>query len=121
MDDLAKLESDVKPKKPKKKRNKFFPKLSRSDSIEPSYTNLWTRPYNVICRQRYRNAGTKQRAQFIKEIEDHEILQTHALDGVRIHREFCNVILSEAAPENIIKICEKDRLRIHYILTNDIT
>ncbi|CAG9856700.1 unnamed protein product [Phyllotreta striolata] len=109
------------PKKPKKKRNKFFPKLSIRDSMEPSYTKLRDIPYNVVCRQRYRNAGTKQREQFIKEIQVHEILQTHALDGVRIHREFCGVIIVEGAPEDIITLTDKERLRVHMILTTKIT
>nr|CAI5844836.1 unnamed protein product [Callosobruchus analis] len=50
-------------------------------------------PPRVICRQRYRRAGKLQRAQFINEIKEHELLQTRALGGVRIHREFCNAIL----------------------------
>ncbi|ERL93503.1 hypothetical protein D910_10792 [Dendroctonus ponderosae] len=51
-----------------------------NDTNDPSYT------HSVVCRQRYRNAAKQQKADFIKEIQAHELLAEKALDGVRIHR-----------------------------------
>ncbi|XP_023029905.1 uncharacterized protein [Leptinotarsa decemlineata] len=90
-------------------------KLSLNDSVDPSYSNL-VLPYRVVCRQRYRRAGVKQRAQFIKEIKDHELLQTKALDGVRIHREFCNAIIRPPHPDEIIRLTESQKMKIEEIL-----
>ncbi|XP_057672289.1 uncharacterized protein LOC130903919 [Diorhabda carinulata] len=90
--------------------------IDAKDSIDPSYTNL-VLPYRVICRQRYHLAGVKQRAQFIKEIKQHELLQSKALDGVRIHREFCNPILSKPNPNELIKLTRKQKMKLEEILS----
>ncbi|CAG9825346.1 unnamed protein product [Phaedon cochleariae] len=89
--------------------------LNINDSNDPSYSRL-TLPYRVICRQRYRRAGVQQRSQFIKEIKDHELLQTKALDGVRIHREFCNAVIAPPRAEEIIRLTEKQKMKIEEIL-----
>ncbi|XP_050307420.1 uncharacterized protein LOC126744114 [Anthonomus grandis grandis] len=102
--------------KPKFDMSKY--QLTPNDSNDPSYTNLKL-PYSVICRQRYINAGKKMRAQFIKEIKAHELLRTRALDGVRIHREFCNPIISKIDKKELITLTPKQQERIEYILNND--
>ncbi|XP_076270577.1 uncharacterized protein LOC143202725 [Rhynchophorus ferrugineus] len=89
--------------------------LTPRDSKDPSYGNL-VLPYRVVCRQRYRRAGAIQRAQFIKEIKQHELLQTKALDGVRIHREFCNAIIRQPRPESLIKLTERQKLKLEELL-----
>lgn len=71
------------------------------------------------CRQRYHWAGVKQRKQFIKEIKDHELLQTKALDGVKIHREFCNAIITPPRADEIIKLTEKQKMRIEEIMARE--
>ncbi|XP_028128147.1 uncharacterized protein LOC114324476 [Diabrotica virgifera virgifera] len=93
-------------------------KLSPKDSYNPSYTNL-VLPYRVICRQRYHLAGVKQKAQFIREIRDHELLQSKALDGVRIHREFCNPVLSKPKPNEMIRLTDKQKMKIEEILARN--
>ncbi|XP_060518396.1 uncharacterized protein LOC132697121 [Cylas formicarius] len=70
----------------------------------------------VICRQRYRTAAAKQRAQFIKEINRHELLQIKALDGVRIHRGFSNPVICQAKPKELVQLTAKQRMRIEDIL-----
>ncbi|KAB0797102.1 hypothetical protein PPYR_08096 [Photinus pyralis] len=90
--------------------------LTRSDvSIFPSYTRLKIE-YFVVCRQRYYKEGVKQRRQFIKEIKVHESLQSRALDGVRVHREFCNPVLVPPAASEIIKLTPKEIMRLEKIL-----
>ncbi|CAH1960220.1 unnamed protein product [Acanthoscelides obtectus] len=90
-------------------------RITPRDSNDPSYTNL-TLPYRVICRQRYRRAGKLQRAQFINEIKEHELLQARALGGVRIHREFCNAILSMPNLNDLIKLSINENMRLEEIL-----
>ncbi|XP_018570928.1 uncharacterized protein LOC108910707 [Anoplophora glabripennis] len=89
--------------------------LTINDSNDPSYTGL-VLPYRVICRQRYRRAGVLQRRQFIKEIKDHELLQTQALHGVRIHREFCNANLCAPRIEDMVKLTNQQKRKIEEIL-----
>ncbi|KAL4713843.1 hypothetical protein ACJJTC_015497 [Scirpophaga incertulas] len=75
-----------------------FPELARSDvSIYPSYTKLGL-AYRVVCRHRYHWASVTQRKQFMKELHSFEKLQPNALDGVRVHREFSQGILSHKIP-----------------------
>ncbi|XP_030764677.1 uncharacterized protein LOC115888929 [Sitophilus oryzae] len=90
--------------------------LTPKDSQDPSYANLKDLPYRVLCRQRYRKAGAKQRAQFVKEIKHHELLQTKALDGVRIHREFCSAIISQPKCEDMITLTREQKIKIEEIL-----
>lgn len=90
--------------------------LTRSDvSIYPSFTNVKIN-YFVVCRQRYSLDGIKQRRQFIKEIKVHESLQYKALDGVRVHREFCNPLLIPPAASEIIKLTPKELMRLGDIM-----
>ncbi|KAJ8920951.1 hypothetical protein NQ315_015744 [Exocentrus adspersus] len=93
--------------------------LSINDSNDPSYTRLEL-PYRVICRQRYRQAGVLQRKQFVKEIKDHELLQTKALDGVRIHREFCNSNLCPPRIFDKVVLSDSQKSKIEKILANEI-
>ncbi|CAG4950413.1 unnamed protein product [Parnassius apollo] len=75
-----------------------FPELARSDvSIYPSYTKLGL-AYRVVCRHRYHWAKVAQHKQFMKELLSFERLQPNALDGVRVHREFSQGILSHKIP-----------------------
>ncbi|XP_045776112.1 uncharacterized protein LOC123874651 [Maniola jurtina] len=75
-----------------------FPELARSDvSIYPSYTKL-ALAYRVVCRHRYHWAKVAQQKQFLKELHMFERLQSNALDGVRVHREFSQGILSHKIP-----------------------
>ncbi|XP_050344432.1 uncharacterized protein LOC126769602 [Nymphalis io] len=75
-----------------------FPELARSDvSIYPSYTKL-ALAYRVVCRHRYHWAKVDQRRQFMNELHSFEKLQANALDGVRVHREFSQGILSHKIP-----------------------
>ncbi|KAF2881120.1 hypothetical protein ILUMI_25031 [Ignelater luminosus] len=90
--------------------------LTRSDvSIFPSFTDLIL-PYRVICRQRYHLAGVKQRRQFLKEISVQEALQTRALSGVRVHREFCNPIINPPVPEEIVTLTREERRHLESVL-----
>ncbi|KAF5293082.1 hypothetical protein FQA39_LY13692 [Lamprigera yunnana] len=90
--------------------------LARSDvSIYPSYSNLGVL-YFVASRQRYTLAGIKHRRQFINEVKIHENLQYRALDGVRVHREFCNPILKPIDPSEVIKFTIKEERRLNEIL-----
>ncbi|CAG9768229.1 unnamed protein product [Ceutorhynchus assimilis] len=90
--------------------------LTAKDSIDPSYTRL-TLPYTVICRQRYRKACAKQKAQFAEEIKMHAMFRARALDGVRIHREFCNAIISQIHPSEKITLTKKQEKRVRQLLT----
>ncbi|CAG9581024.1 unnamed protein product [Danaus chrysippus] len=75
-----------------------FPELARSDvSIYPSYSRL-ALAYRVVCRHRYHWAKVAQRRQFMNELHSFERLQPNALDGVRVHREFSQGILSHKIP-----------------------
>lgn len=90
--------------------------LTRSDvTMFPSYTHLEIE-YRVVCRQRYYKEGVKQRRQFIKEIKVHESLQSRALDGVRVHREFCNPVLVPPAESEIITLTRKEMMHLEKIL-----
>lgn len=55
----------------------------------------------------------------MKEIRDHELLQTKALDGVKIHREFCNAIITVPRPDEIIKLTEKQKMRLGEIMATN--
>ncbi|KAJ8947018.1 hypothetical protein NQ314_008703 [Rhamnusium bicolor] len=74
--------------------------------------------FRVVCRQRYRREGQKQRAQFIKEIKIHELLQRKALDGAKIHREFCKATRKPASHE-IIKVTRSQLMKIENILKTE--
>ncbi|ENN79674.1 uncharacterized protein LOC109534596 [Dendroctonus ponderosae] len=87
-----------------------------NDTNDPSYTQLKL-PYSVVCRQRYRNAAKQQKADFIKEIQAHELLAEKALDGVRIHREFCNPIISPVKESELITLTKEQQERIEKILS----
>ncbi|PSN32522.1 hypothetical protein C0J52_25150 [Blattella germanica] len=67
---------------------KNYPELFRSDvSIFPSYTQLRL-PYPVVCRHRYVKTKDLIEKQFFKELATTEMIQSRALDGVRVHRIF---------------------------------
>lgn len=70
----------------------------------------------VVCRQRLYKAGVKQRLQFIKEIKSIESLQPRALHGVRVHREFCNPILTPPSPAEIITLSDREMSELENIL-----
>ncbi|ENN76132.1 hypothetical protein HUJ04_012171 [Dendroctonus ponderosae] len=65
--------------------------LTPRDTQDPSYSQLEL-PYRVICRQRLRQQAKVMREQFFKELKCMELFQNTALDGVRLHREFCPVV-----------------------------
>ncbi|RVE47792.1 hypothetical protein evm_007547 [Chilo suppressalis] len=91
-----------------------FPELARSDvSIFPSYTKL-ALAYRVVCRHRYHWATVAQHRQFMKELHSFEKLQPNALDGVRVHREFSQGILShKIPPRRYIQKLTPDPLNTH--------
>ncbi|XP_013191957.1 uncharacterized protein LOC106136066 [Amyelois transitella] len=91
-----------------------FPELARSDvSIYPSYSKL-ALAYRVVCRHRYHFAKVAQRKQFMKELLSFEKLQPNALDGVRVHREFSQGILShKIPPRRYIQKLTPDPLNSH--------
>ncbi|KOB78659.1 Uncharacterized protein OBRU01_02022, partial [Operophtera brumata] len=105
-----------------------FPELARSDvSIHPSYRNLGL-AYRVVCRHRYHWAKVAQRKQFMKELHSFEKLQPNALDGVRVHREFSQGILSHVIPPRryIQKLTpdplnSKQRMRVEQIISGQAT
>lgn len=66
-----------------KKKNKILNKLIFS---------------RVVCRHRYHWAKVAQHRQFMNELHSFERLQANALDGVRVHREFSQGILSHKIP-----------------------
>lgn len=71
---------------------------------------------SVICRQRYSRNVVKQRAQFIKEIKQHELTQSFALHGVRLHRIFTNPICKPISDEQIVKLTPKEQMRLDQLL-----
>ncbi|XP_028158976.1 uncharacterized protein LOC114351840 [Ostrinia furnacalis] len=91
-----------------------FPELARSDvSIYPSYSKL-ALAYRVVCRHRYHWASVAQRKQFMRELHSFEKLQPNALDGVRVHREFSQGILShKIPPRRYIQKLTPDPLNSH--------
>ncbi|XP_028031605.1 uncharacterized protein LOC114244086 [Bombyx mandarina] len=104
-----------------------FPELARSDvSIYPSYTKLGL-AYRVVCRHRYHWAKVAQRKQFMKELHSFEKLQANALDGVRVHREFSQGILSHVIPPRRYMqklttdpLTPKERMRVEEIISGRI-
>lgn len=70
----------------------------------------------VICRQRYHHDGVKQRLQFIREIKVQEALQSRALDGVRLHREFCNPVICRPIASDIVTLTHDERRRLEIIM-----
>ncbi|VVD02506.1 unnamed protein product [Leptidea sinapis] len=80
-----------------------FPELARSDvSVYP------------MCRHRYHWAKVAQHKQFLKELHSFERLQSNALDGVRVHREFSQGILShKIPPRRYIQKLTPDPLNSH--------
>lgn len=70
----------------------------------------------VICRKRYAKAARKQRKQFIKEIIQQENLQSRALDGVRLHREFCNPVIQPLAPDELITLTPAEEAKLRRLL-----
>ncbi|XP_059058415.1 uncharacterized protein LOC131851869 [Achroia grisella] len=91
-----------------------FPELARSDvSVHPTYSKL-ALAYRVVCRHRYHWASVAQRKQFMKELHSFERLQPNALDGVRVHREFSQGILShKIPPRRYIQKLTPDPLNSH--------
>nr|XP_034824433.1 uncharacterized protein LOC117982222 [Maniola hyperantus] len=91
-------------KPPEVKKRRFplypgFPELARSDvSASTPHTQSWSPWYRVVCRHRYHWAKVAQRKQFMKELHIFERLQSNALDGARVHREFSQGILSHKIP-----------------------
>ncbi|XP_022902302.1 uncharacterized protein [Onthophagus taurus] len=99
-----------------KKKKKTYFKMTKSDSsIFASYTHL-TLAYRVVCRIRYLNARKEQRRQFISEVAAQEMLQALALDGVRLHREFCQYIFSKPSAEEKITFTDKEERRLMKIM-----
>ncbi|GJQ73492.1 hypothetical protein Trydic_g3812, partial [Trypoxylus dichotomus] len=70
----------------------------------------------VICRQRYWRACKEQRRQFISEVATQELLQLKALDGVRVHREFCQYIFSKPSSNEKITLTPAEERRLHHLL-----
>ncbi|KAG7310851.1 hypothetical protein JYU34_003682 [Plutella xylostella] len=101
-----------------------FPELERSDvSIYPTYSNLKL-DYRVVCRHRYHWATVKQHRQFMRELHMFERLQPNALDGVRVHREFSQGILSHKIPRRRYMnkltpdpLTEHERMRVEEIIS----
>ncbi|KPJ00291.1 hypothetical protein RR46_02679 [Papilio xuthus] len=101
-----------------------FPELARSDvSIYPSYTKL-SLAYLVVCRHRYHWAKVAQHKQFMQELHSFERLQPNALDGVRVHREFSQGILSHKIPPrryiqklSIDPLNSRQRMRVEEIVS----
>ncbi|XP_046988877.1 uncharacterized protein LOC124594549 [Schistocerca americana] len=93
-----------------------FPELFRStDSIHPSYTGFIL-PYDAVCRQRYHFMKQQHRKQFCKEVRRMEMLQSTALDGVRLHMVFCNCF-SYPEPKKVVSpLTSKERLRLEDIM-----
>ncbi|CAB3239611.1 unnamed protein product [Arctia plantaginis] len=116
---------------PKRKRIPIFPgfpELERSDvSIYPPYPKLGL-AYVVVCRHRYHWAKVAQRKQFMRELHSFEKIQSNALDGVRVHREFSQGILSHTIPPRryIQKmtpdpLSSKQRMRVEAIISGRAT
>lgn len=92
--------------------------ITKSDSsVYPSYSNLII-PYRVTCRRRYHHDGIRQNKQFLHEVATQEALQRKALDGVRVHRIFCNPMLSPPSTEEIIHLTINEKRRVESILRN---
>lgn len=53
----------------------------------------------------------------MKEIKFLELLQTKALDGVRIHREFSDTVLSKPNRNDMIKLNQDQKRKIEEILS----
>ncbi|XP_049822087.1 uncharacterized protein LOC109594129 isoform X2 [Aethina tumida] len=90
----------------------YDPKLSR----EPSYSKL-TIPYHVICAERIREQRRKQKIDFERELELHQMLRSRAREGVRIHRQFVNPLMEKIDPKDLIKVTLAERKQIHELLT----
>lgn len=65
------------------------------------------------------------RNQFLKEHRTLELLQPRALDGIKLHREFCNSIIGKKKPKsplerekNLIELTPKEKRRLAYLLEN---
>lgn len=62
--------------------------LFRSDASKyPSYTQL-NLPYHLVCRQRYVKVIKMRRRQCKEDLRTMELMQSKALDGIKIHRVF---------------------------------
>lgn len=91
--------------------------ITKSDSsVYPSYTNI-VLPYRVKCRRRYFRDTIKYNKQFIKEISTVEALQQRAFDGVRVHRIFCNPMISPPEPDKSIRLTPNEKRRLEEILS----
>ncbi|KAL1491700.1 hypothetical protein ABEB36_012258 [Hypothenemus hampei] len=88
-----------------------------NDTNDPSYSHL-TLPYRVICRERYRKAGQQMKAQFIKELNAHQLLRDRALDGVRIHREFANAYINKMKHSEMIILTREQKEKIEKLLNS---
>lgn len=85
------------------------------------FDNFFSR---VVCRHRYHWAKVAQQRQFMKELHSFEKLQPNALDGVRVHREFSQGILSHKIPprryiQKLTKdpMTSKERMRVELIIS----
>lgn len=78
----------------------------------------------MVCRHRYHKAKVAQRKQFMSELHSFERLQSNAVDGVRVHREFSQGILSHTIPSRRYMqkltpdpLNSKERMRVEEIIS----
>lgn len=81
----------------------------------------------VVCRHRYHWSKVAQRKQFMKELHNFEKMQPNALDGVRVHREFSQGILSHTIPPRRYMqkltpdtLTPKQRMRVEEIISGKV-
>lgn len=81
----------------------------------------------VVCRHRYHWSKVAQRKQFMKELHNFEKMQPNALDGVRVHREFSQGILSHIIPPRRYMqkltpdtLTPKQRMRVEEIISGKV-
>ncbi|XP_012256191.2 uncharacterized protein LOC105686145 [Athalia rosae] len=94
-----------------------YPELFRRDvSINPSYTGLKNFPYHVICRQRCHKNKVKMTRQLNREIHEITMMQSLALDGVRVERIFTVGFPASAAiiPD---PLTPQERLRLNRLFS----
>ncbi|CAH0557716.1 unnamed protein product [Brassicogethes aeneus] len=97
------------------KKKKIKPKKDLNLSNDPSFSDLKL-PYRVICSRRTIKTKQMQVRQFTKELGLHEILQSQALDGVRLHREFSNPILEYPHASELITMTPAEKRQLEEIL-----
>lgn len=52
----------------------------------------------------------------MSEITKYEALQWKALDGVRVHRIYCDPVLSPPSQEELIKLTPDEERRLQYLI-----